>query len=128
MKHVLVIDDDPIFAELVEATLMSRETVTVYKAVNGRDAMRMLDVHGSKLDLIVCDVNMPEADGIEVVQELAVRGVRTPILFATGAPPPIVRAISTLARIHNLSVVDTQTKPVNLNHFATLATGAMQAA
>lgn len=128
MKHVLVIDDDPIFAELVEATLMSRETVTVFKAVNGRDAMRMLDVHGGKLDLIVCDVNMPEADGIEVVQELAVRGVRTPILFATGAPPPIVRAISTLARIHNLSVVDTQTKPVNLNHFATLATGAMQAA
>ena len=39
-------------------------------AENGRDALAKLDVHGSKYDLVLMDVMMPEMDGYETTKQI----------------------------------------------------------
>ena len=64
MVRVLVLDDDP----LIQATLpllLREHGHEVSTAVNGKLGLRLLQTE--PIDLILTDILMPEADGIEVV-------------------------------------------------------------
>jgi two-component system chemotaxis response regulator CheY len=79
---VMVIDDSASFRTVVTLAL-KRVGYTVIEAGDGRDAVRKLDAQ--PIDLIVCDVNMPEMDGISFVRH--VRGTakysKTPVIMLT---------------------------------------------
>ena len=65
MVRVLVLDDDP----LIQATLpllLREHGHEVLTAVNGKLGLRLLQTE--PVDLILTDIMMPEADGIEVVR------------------------------------------------------------
>ena len=64
---VLVIDDDPMAIDLVEAILQPRG-YTVLAARGGEDGVAM--AKRSRPTLIVLDLMMPEVDGFEVVERL----------------------------------------------------------
>jgi DNA-binding response OmpR family regulator len=113
-RTVLVVDDDPILMETVATMLHVQRDVKVLRAGNGAEAFRHLDSNGAAIELIICDLNMPDCDGIEVILELSNRGTRTPILFVTGAVVAVVNAASILARVHKLNVVDILIKPVSI--------------
>ncbi len=67
---VLVVEDDFTQRELVAACLkmIGCEVLT---AVNGAEALRQLD--GVVPDLIICDLQMPEIGGLELLRELRAR-------------------------------------------------------
>lgn len=79
-KKILIVDDSESIRELVTFTLQS-EGYEVLSGVNGKDAIRFLD--GSKIDLIITDLYMPEMDGIAFIREVRNRDAykHTPILF-----------------------------------------------
>ncbi|TAL35029.1 MAG: response regulator [Spirochaetes bacterium] len=64
-KTILVVDDSPSIRQLLSFTLKERG-YTVLEAGNGQEALAKLA--GGKINLIVCDVNMPEMDGITFVK------------------------------------------------------------
>ena len=59
-KTVMIVDDSGSFRTVVKLALQKAGYATV-EAVDGKDAVAKLD--GRKLNLIVCDVNMPNMDG-----------------------------------------------------------------
>lgn len=65
-KRILVIDDSPSLRQVVGIAL-GRAGYEVVQAENGRDALAKLD--GERVHLAICDVNMPEMDGITFVRE-----------------------------------------------------------
>lgn len=79
---VMVVDDSSSFRTVVTLAL-KRVGYSVVEASDGRDAVRKLGAQ--PIDLIVCDVNMPEMDGISFVRH--VRGTathrRTPVIMLT---------------------------------------------
>ena len=79
---VMVIDDSASFRTVVTLAL-KRVGYTVIEAGDGRDAVRKLDAQ--PIDLIVCDVNMPEMDGISFVQHVrgTVKHRQTPVIMLT---------------------------------------------
>lgn len=66
-KTVMIIDDSESLRQVVNIAL-SGAGYKVIEACDGTDALDKLD--GKKIHLIICDVNMPNMDGITFVKEL----------------------------------------------------------
>lgn len=66
-KRVLVVDDEPDFATIVQKNL-EKEGFTVEVAYNGVEGLEQVRVQAP--DAVVLDVMMPEMDGYEVCKEL----------------------------------------------------------
>ncbi|HSF66380.1 MAG TPA: response regulator [Nitrospiraceae bacterium] len=71
-RVILVVDDSPTMRGMVSHALNEAGFETK-EAENGKDALIKLttmEVGGTKPDVIVTDINMPEMDGIELVREI----------------------------------------------------------
>jgi two-component system chemotaxis response regulator CheY len=81
-KTVMIVDDSGSFRTVVKLALQKAGYATV-EAVDGKDAVAKLD--GRKLNLIVCDVNMPNMDGLTFLRHLKTTGTYkfTPVIMLT---------------------------------------------
>jgi len=76
---VLVVDDSAMMRSLVGRVVDSDpETTLVGKAMNGRFALQKID--SLKPEVIVLDLEMPEMNGIEFLQERRKRGIDVPVV------------------------------------------------
>src|SRR4051812_29072943 len=69
-KKILVIDDSASLREVVSIALTNAGYV-VLQAADGQQALEKLD--GTRVNLAICDVNMPVMDGITFVKEVRKR-------------------------------------------------------
>lgn len=85
-RCVLLVEDNPVNLKL-GAYLLDREGCTVVTAVNGREALTLLTK--SHFDFVFVDLQMPDMDGIAVVEELRRRETgqehRTPVIIVTAS-------------------------------------------
>ena len=84
-KYIMVIDDSPTIRISVEYAVKSLG-YPVQQAENGRDALdkaMAIKTRGDDIALCVCDVNMPEMDGISFIQEFRKKDKFTPIVILT---------------------------------------------
>ena len=81
-KTIMIVDDSAILRQVVGIALKGAG-YEVVEACDGKDALGKLD--GRKIHLIVCDVNMPNMDGITFVKEMkAMAGYKfTPVIMLT---------------------------------------------
>lgn len=66
-KTIMIVDDSASIRQVVGLTLKNAGYDTI-EAVDGRDAVGKLD--GRRVHLIICDVNMPNMDGITFVKQM----------------------------------------------------------
>ena len=81
IRDILVIDDEPTITQAV-VKICSAEGMTVAAAEHAAEALKCLGE--SKFRLILCDIMMPELDGFQFLEELARRGIHTPVVMMTG--------------------------------------------
>ena len=67
MSTVLIVDDSETVRIQLRRTFEEGE-FTVLEADNGRVGLDVLKKNASVIDVILCDVNMPEMDGLEMVK------------------------------------------------------------
>ena len=67
-KTALIVDDSRTMRQMVAFTL-TNAGFTVIEAEDGKDAVNKVSA-GTKLDIVVTDLNMPEMDGITLIKEL----------------------------------------------------------
>lgn len=93
---VLVVEDDPVLALDLEATLIERGARAVTICQTTQHALEALEK--SEFDAIVLDVNLADrSDGWSVAELVSELGPRPPaIIFATGAPEAIPEDVAEL--------------------------------
>ena len=64
---VLVVDDEPIIRDSL-AEFLTKEALRVVTAATGEDALRQLAQ--SRFDVLICDINLPGLDGLEVLERV----------------------------------------------------------
>ena len=67
VKTILIVDDSASMRQLVTFALKDAG-YDVIAAVDGKDALGKLN--GTKVDMVVTDLNMPNMDGIELIRQL----------------------------------------------------------
>lgn len=81
-KTLLVVDDDAMLRKTL-ADIFSSEGIDVRVAVNGADALRMVE-GGLAFDVLLTDKDMPVMKGDALVVELRRRGFRQLMIIMTG--------------------------------------------
>ncbi|MEM7202784.1 MAG: response regulator [Planctomycetota bacterium] len=78
---VLVVDNDLGVSTLLQEVL-ARCGLRTAGVADGVAALRFLE--GGSVSLVVCDLDMPEMGGLELLDELERRKVRAPVLIVSG--------------------------------------------
>jgi two-component system, NtrC family, response regulator HydG len=77
---ILYVDDDPNMQKMVELFMRkSRHELTIAK--NGRSALKFLEKN--LYDVIVTDIQMPELDGLALIDEIKKRKIETPVIIVS---------------------------------------------
>jgi two-component system chemotaxis response regulator CheY len=100
--RALIVDDSSVMRKIVERSLAQAgiEMSQVFQAGNGAEALAVLKEN--RVDLILCDINMPVMDGLEFVKQLAglenAKGVPVVMITTEGSEGHVVQALSAGAR------------------------------
>jgi two-component system chemotaxis response regulator CheY len=82
---ILIVDDSAMMRKIVlrALTLAGLEFQTVHEAGNGSDALQMLKEQ--KVELIMCDINMPIMSGLEMLEKMREMKLATdvPVIMVT---------------------------------------------
>lgn len=87
-KRLFIVDDEDFARSFLRRILDRLEVEVVGEAVDGEDALAKLAEVGASVDAIICDIEMPNLDGFELVRRLrfgAIDGLsQIPFLMLTG--------------------------------------------
>jgi two-component system chemotaxis response regulator CheY len=98
----LIVDDSSVMRKIVERSLRQAgiNLTHVLEAGNGAEALSLLAE--TRVDLILCDINMPVMDGLEFVKQLPgienAKGVPVVMITTEGSEAHVVQALSFGAR------------------------------
>jgi DNA-binding response OmpR family regulator len=84
MRRILVIDDDDMVRGTIKA-ILERAGYEVTLAVDGEDGLRQFQQQ--PCDLVVCDIFMPNKEGIATLRELRHLDAAVPVITMTGGSP-----------------------------------------
>lgn len=121
---VLIVDDDPQFGRLV-ASVAENCNFDTRIASSARQAWLALEPAPT---LILLDLNMPDADGIEVLRELAFRRCGAQIRVFSGADPRVLRSAVLIGRDLGLRIGEPLSKPLPVARMREVFAEAAQAA
>jgi two-component system response regulator HydG len=118
MQKILIIEDDISFCKLLEKFLIKNnfEITTSFSAVNAR-----LILQKNTFDLILTDLRLPDADGIEMLTEFKTNNIQTPVILMTGYSD-----VNTAVRAIKNGASDYISKPFNPDEVLLVITNAMQ--
>jgi DNA-binding response OmpR family regulator len=85
--HILIVEDHPIIAELVE-TRLRLEGMDPIKCGGGREALAIIGTR--PLDAAILDIMMPDVDGYEVLRYIRAHPAtrNLPVIFLTAKSTP----------------------------------------
>ena len=102
IRDILVIDDEPTVTQAV-VKVCGAEGMTVTAAGHAADALHCLEENTFRLAL--CDIMMHGLDGFQLLEELARRGIQTPVVMMTGysTMENAVRSLSSTGTVDYIS-------------------------
>ena len=105
MSKVLIVEDDPMVAQINKSYIESMEGFEVVNILkNGKEALDFLDEN--HIDLIILDVYMPRLDGISFLIEMHKKLITCDVVMVTSA-----KEIDTIQEAIELGVIDYLIKP-----------------
>lgn len=115
--NILILDDDALVRRLLThqlraAGLSERGYGEIIECATGRDALHHLQHAPRSVALVLCDLQMPEMDGVEFVRHLVKTGFEGSLVFVSGEDPRILNTAHQVARAHGLHVLGAVAKPV----------------
>jgi CheY-like chemotaxis protein len=112
LPHILLLDDDAFSLDLLREMLESVGRFDVHTETDGRSALNRISQRAP--DVMICDLSMPDMDGIEFLHAAASGGYRGAVMLVSGMDTSVRRAAERLARAQGLEVLGAWRKPVQL--------------
>ena len=109
---VLVIDDDVFMLDIISASLQQIGVTEISSALNGWEGLQQLSNLANLPDCIICDLHMPEMDGVELLRHLTAKHYTGAVILMSGADQRVLNTVGSLANAHNLYILGCLSKPI----------------
>ena len=120
MIRILIIEDEePIRRVLVRILTEEDRQYEITEAIDGKKGLNLLEKQ--TFDLVLCDIKMPNMDGIEVLQKTNSKKISTPFIMLTGHGN-----VETAVEAMKLGAYDFISKPPDLNRLLTAVRHALE--
>jgi len=82
---ILLVDDSGTMRKIQKRLLIDAgySTDDILEAGNGKEAIQMLEDLKYECDLVLCDVNMPEMNGLETLTAIRAKTKAVPVIMCT---------------------------------------------
>jgi EAL domain-containing protein (putative c-di-GMP-specific phosphodiesterase class I)/ActR/RegA family two-component response regulator len=107
----LVVEDDDFQRRTVARMLRSMGALEVMEAGNGKQAMVVLS-GPAWVDLVVCDLDMPEMDGMEFLRHLGQARDSAAVIICSAQNRSLLLSVEKMARAYGVRLLGAIEKPV----------------
>jgi EAL domain-containing protein (putative c-di-GMP-specific phosphodiesterase class I)/ActR/RegA family two-component response regulator len=111
--HLLVVDDDHFSLKLITENLTLQGYIHVQSVAHAGEALERLQRAGRAPDIVLCDLNMPEMDGIQFIESLGRIAWDGSLILLTGEGSRLLDAATQLARSLGIYVLGALCKPLD---------------
>ena len=119
INKILVIEDDAIQRQSSISMLAKITNASLYGVKNSKQALEYL-AQENKPDLIICDLNMPEIDGLEFLRLISKYNLKTTIILSGYTELDVFTSVQQMAIHYGLKHISTLKKPVSPGKLKTL--------
>ena len=116
----LVIDDEELMRDFLCMAVEKSGVGRVVPAGSGPDALYQIELSQHTIDLVICDLQMPGMDGIEVIRQLADEGFSGGIVLVSGEDKRVLKTAESMAELRGLNVIGSLEKPVPVHSIVSL--------
>jgi EAL domain-containing protein (putative c-di-GMP-specific phosphodiesterase class I)/DNA-binding NarL/FixJ family response regulator len=115
---VMVVEDHDFQRRMTLRLLKDLGAGVLLEAANGREALVLLAERSEPADIIFCDLDMPEMDGVEFISHVAKDHLAHAVAVVSAMEVSILNTVETMAKAYGLQVLGTISKPLNLQELA----------
>lgn len=108
---ILLVDDEPFALKLLARQLAVLGYTDVVPCELASEALAIV-TSGVKVDVVMCDLQMPEMDGVELMRHLGNAGYEGAIVLVSGEDLRILHTAQMVAKTHGLDVLGAVRKPI----------------
>lgn len=110
--RILIVDDETFVLNLSQKILRKLGYDSLTTASNGSEALEILNAANQTISLIICDLNMPEMDGVEFMRHAANARFEGGMILLSGEDERMLQTALDLAKAQNLNVLGAIPKPL----------------
>lgn len=120
--RILLLDDDKFTLEFVGDMLLELGVAEVIKAENGEQGLAMLAGLSLQPDILICDISMPEMDGVGFLMHLGMQGYVGDVILISGAQQHLLPGMDIYSSKLGLIPLGTLIKPIARDELASVIT------
>ncbi len=119
--NVLVVEDDDFQRRMIVKMLHSLGVESIGEAENGRQALEMVrEVSERPADIVICDLNMPEMDGLEFLRHLGEERHTIAIIIVTALGNKLLASAGSMAKMYGIKLLGVIEKPMMMGQLQML--------
>ncbi len=116
----IVVDDEEFMLDFLCMAVEKSGVGNVIPATSGAEALDRVEGSQNKIDIFVCDLQMPGMDGIEVIRQLADDGFGGGIILVSGDDKRVLKTAESMAEVRGLKVIGSLCKPMPVHEIVSL--------
>ena len=109
---VLIVEDDDFAQEVLLGMLEDFGINDIHTADDGRDGLRVLEAMPSAPDFIICDILMPDMDGMKFLAELVKVNHKGKVILVSGIDSEILAIAEQAVASDGIHIVGAFVKPI----------------
>jgi len=114
---VMILEDDAFQREVVVGMLNSLGVASVLSASNGKQALDIILRPNSKsIDVVLCDLNMPEMDGMEFLRHLGEECRSIAVILISALDSKLLTSVGRMTQLYGIQLLGVIEKPVLLEN------------
>ncbi|MEE8233720.1 MAG: response regulator, partial [Gammaproteobacteria bacterium] len=111
--RIMLVDDEPSILDLASRFLEQMGCRKITSCQSGQSALDKYRESTNSFDVIICDLNMPDMNGVELIRHLSEEDYCGGIILLSGEDERILETAKDLAKARNLNVLGYIPKPFN---------------
>lgn len=120
--NFLIVEDESFQREALAMLLSGLGAKHILQAENGREALTSIRRGSILIDIILCDLEMPEMDGMAFLRHLGEMDHKPSVILVSGLDSAMMESVDTMGKAYGINVLGTMPKPASRSRLLGLIT------